>query len=489
MVMKNKLYKHLFIAVLTVSMMLSSCNDYLDFPPEGVVPSEDFFQTPEQAEQSVVAIYAHMRSWPMVAFAFIIMQEITSDNSIKGSAVGDASFINDFDRFTFTSNQFILNDYWGGRYQGINRANQAISNIPGIAMDESRKARLIGEAKFARAMFYFDLVRAFGDVPMPTSVENTQSESTMKRPREEVYALIIQDLQDAIASLPEQYGAGEIGRATVWSAHGLLAKVYLYRGEWDNVLAHTSPIISSGRFSLLENFYDVFRIENENSVESIFEIQASGVPGISDLGSQHSQVQGVRGENGFGWGFNLPSDDLIAAFDAAGDSERKEATVLMRGDVTPDGDLIEGVPAGQIEGVDQPRYNGKSYVPRAQQVPGISEGAEQNIRVLRYAEILLMDAEAKAQKGDAAGAAASLNIVRARVGLDPIGAPTVQDIWDERRLELAMEGDRFFDLVRTGQAAEVLGPLGFVAGKNEVFPIPQTMIDITDNAIEQNPNY
>jgi starch-binding outer membrane protein, SusD/RagB family len=486
--MKNKIYKPALIALLTFSMLFS-CDDYLDFPAESVVPSEEFFQTSDQAEQSVVAIYAHMRSWTMAAFPLIIMQEITSDNAIKGSAVGDASFINDFDFFTFTSNQFVLNDYWSGRYQGINRANQAISNIPNIGMDEGRKARLIGEAKFTRALFYFDLVRAFGDVPMPTSVENTLIESTVKKPKEEVYALILQDLQDAISVLPEQYAAGEIGRATVWSARGLLAKVHLYRGEWDNVLAQTSAIINSGRFSLIEDFYDVFRIENENGVESIFEIQSSAVPGIWELGSQYSEVQGVRGENGFGWGFNLPSDDLIAAFDAVGDTERKEATVLMQGDVTPHGDLIEGVPPGQIEGVDIPRYNGKSYVPRSQQVSGISSGSEQNIRVMRYAEVLLIDAEAKVQKGDLTGAATSLNLVRSRVGLDPIEAPTSQDIWDERRLELAMEGDRFYDLVRTGQAPTVLGPLGFVSGKNEVFPIPQNMIDITNNSVTQNPNY
>lgn len=478
------------IVVISITLVLPlSCDDYLDFPAEGVVPSEAFFQNADQAEQSVVAIYAHMRSWPMVGFAFVIMQEITSDNAVKGSAVGDASFINDFDRFQVTSNQFILNDYWSGRYQGINRANQAISNIPAIDMDEGRKAQLIGEAKFARAFFYFDLVRAFGDVPMPTSVENTQAESTRRTPAAEVYSLIISDLQDAVGVLPEQYGANMSGRATEWSARALLAKVYLYQEAWDEVLTQTSAIISSGRFSLLEDFYDVFRIENENSVESLFEIQAAGVPGIQDLGSQHSQIQGVRGENGFGWGFNLPSDDLIAAFDAAGDTERKEATILMRGDVTPDGDLIEGVPPGQLEGVVQPRYNGKSYVPRRNQVSGIYQGAEQNIRVLRYAEVLLMDAEARVNTGDVGGAATSLNQVRERAELDPIQAPTVQDVWNERRLELAMEGDRFFDLVRTGQASTVLGPLGFVAGKHEVFPIPQNMIDITEGEIEQNENY
>jgi len=481
---------HQATLILFLSLaLLCSCAGHLDFPPEGVVPSEEFFQTAAQAEQSVVAIYAQMRAWPMAGLAFVTLQEITSDNSVKGSAIGDASYITDFERFMFTPDQFLLNDYWSGRYQGINRANQAIGNIPAIAMDEGRKARLVGEAKFARAYFYFDLVRAFGDIPMPTTIENTQAQSTVRTPADEVYALIVQDLQDAIEVLPEQYPAGEVGRATVWAAHGLLAKVYLYRGEWDNVLDQTAAIINSGRFSLLEDFYEVFRIRNENSSESVFEVQSSGVAGIQELGSQYAQIQGVRGPNGFGWGFNVPSDDLIAAFDAAGDVERKKATILMRGDMTPDGDLIEGVPPGQLEGVIQPRYNGKAYVPRREQVSGIWEGAEQNIRVLRYAEILLIDAEAKIRLGDTGGAATSLNEVRMRAGLPSIDAPTLQDVWNERRLELAMEGDRFFDLVRTGQAATVLGPLGFQPGKNEIFPIPQNMIDITNNTIAQNPNY
>ena len=164
-------------------------------------------------------------------------------------------------------------------------------------------------------------------------------------------------------------------------------------------------------------------------------------------------------------------------------------TILYKDDVTEDGDKIEGVNAGELEGVNKPRYNGKSYVPRNRQINGVNEGSEQNIRVLRYAEVLLIDAEAKVRKGDIGGAATSLNLVRERVGLDPIDAPTLQDIWNERRLELAMEGDRFFDLVRTGQAATVLGPQGFVAGKNEVFPIPQVMIDVTNNALQQNNGY
>jgi starch-binding outer membrane protein, SusD/RagB family len=483
--------KHIiFLVAVLILLAPIGCSDYLDVDAEAVKPVDEFFQTEEDAVSAVNAIYARMRTWPMVAFAYVIIQEITSDNSIKGSAQGDASFINDFDKFTFTSTQGTFTDYWNGRYEGINLSNQVLSNIPDIEMNENLKARLLAEAKFTRALFYFDLVRAFGDIPMPTSVDNVLEASTVRTPKDEVYAQIIQDLTEAIEVLPDNYDAANIGRATKGAARGILSKVYLYRGEWDKAIEQTTAIISSNRYGLEDNFYNVFRIPYENGKESLFEIQASAIAGNADISnSQHSQVQGVRGTNGFGWGFNIPSDDLAAAFDAAGDEVRKKVTILYKGDVTEDGDVIEGVNAGELEGVNKPRYNGKSYVPRNRQVNGVNEGSEQNIRVLRYAEVLLIDAEAKVRKGDIGGAATSLNLVRERVDLDPIDAPTLQDIWNERRLELAMEGDRFYDLVRTGQAATVLGPQGFVSGKNEVFPIPQVMIDVTNNAIQQNNGY
>lgn len=482
--------KYIVLLVMLALLAPFGCSDYLDIDPEGEKPIEEFFLTEEDAVASVNAIYARMRTWPMVAFAYVIMQEITSDNSIKGSAQGDASFINDFDKFTFTSTQGTITDYWNGRYEGINLSNQVLSNVPEIEMNESLKSRLLGEAKFTRALFYFDLVRAFGDVPMPTSIDNVLEASTVRTPKDEVYALIIQDLTEAIDVLPDNYDAANTGRATKGAARGLLAKVYLYREQWDQVLEQTSAIISSNRYGLEDNFYNVFRIPFENGKESLFEIQATAMAGNADISnSQYSQVQGVRGTNGFGWGFNIPSDDLAAAFDAAGDEVRKKVTILYKDDVTQDGDKIEGVNAGELDGVNKPRYNGKSYVPRNRQISGVNEGSEQNIRVLRYAEILLIDAEAKVRKGDIGGAATSLNLVRERVELDPIEAPTLQDIWNERRLELAMEGDRFYDLVRTGQAATVLAPQGFVSGKNEVFPIPQVMIDVTNNAIQQNNGY
>ncbi|MBN9296711.1 MAG: RagB/SusD family nutrient uptake outer membrane protein [Filimonas sp.] len=474
--------------LVLLSTLLFSCKKYLDNNTEGKIPPSQFFKTADDAKQSVVAIYAKMRKWEMLAFAYVILQDITSDQSIKGGTQGDASFINDYDRFAFTSTEGQINDYWIGRYQLINLCNQAISNIPGITMDEALKARLVAEAKFARATFYFDLVRAYGDVPMPTSVDNAASAALIRTPKDQVYAQIVKDLQDAVQVLPDAYTGAEIGRATKGAARGYLAKVFMYQKQWDKVLEQTSAIISSGRYSLEPDFYQLFRIPHENGVESIFEVQCFAVAGNADLSnSQYSQVQGVAGTNGFGWGFNAPSDSLARAFDAAGDTIRKRVTILYRGQVTQDGDLIEGTTA--MEGVTVPRYNGKSYVPRSRQVPGVNEGAEQNVRKMRYAEILLIDAEAKINKGDVPGAAASLKLVRDRVKLPYIAAPTLQQIWNERCLELAMEEDRFFDLVRTDQATTVLGPLGYKANKNNVFPVPQTVIDVTNGVIKQNPGY
>ncbi len=481
-----KTYKSIF-SILVVSLILSltACKDYLDFEPEGQLPAKGFFEKPEDAIKGVNSIYAHLRAWEMVSFAYIIMQEIPSDNAIKGSETGDASFINDYDQFTYTPNQFVLNDYWRGRYRGINLANQCITNIPKIQMDEAMKARLLGEAKFLRALIYFDLVRAFGDIPMPLSVP-VGPEIYVRTPKTEVYKQIEKDLLDAAAVLPTTYGAADKGRATSGSAKGLLAKVYLYLQDYNKANEMATDVINSGVYSLEPDFYKVFRVETENGPESVFEIQCNEVEGQWDLSfCQHSEVQSVRGQ--WGWGFNIPTDNLIAAFDNAGDEIRKRVTVLFRGDTTPDGDVIQGVAA--LEGVEgTPRYNGKAYYPSWRQVFG-PYGAGQNVRVLRYAEILLIAAEARVRLGDVSGAAQALNLVRQRVGLAPINNPTLDDILRERRLELAMEGDRFFDLVRTGKAAEVLGPLGFTPGKNEVFPIPQQQIELSEGKLTQNPGY
>src|SRR5690606_5984209 len=242
-------------------------------------------------------------------------------------------------------------------------------------------------------------------------------------------------------------------------------------------------------YSLFPSFEGLFRVENENNQESIFEIQAElilGNPAASN--SQYSQVQGVRGTVA-GWGFNVPTDDLAAAFEPG--DPRRDATIIFRGETTPQGDAIP--PTG-----DNPMYNQKSYVPFSQIIAGYTEGSQQNIRWLRYADVLLMNAEANNELGNPAPALEALEQVRARArGGDPSILPEVtttdqnelrQAIWHERRVELAMEFDRYFDVIRQGRGEEVFGPLGWQP-HNEVWPIPQREIDLSAGVLEQNPGY
>ncbi len=470
--------------VLALSGLYSCKEDFLDVDPQGQPRSEDFFVTPEHAVQAVNAIYGNLREWKLAAFANLAVTNIASDNADKGSDPGDATFMNDFDNFTFTSTQFILNDYWSGQYQGINLTNQALANIPNISMDQQLQQRLLAEAKFLRAHHYFNLVRAFGDVPLITRPPQTGEElNPVRAPKEQVYQQIMTDLQEAAAVLPANYNAANVGRATKGAALTLLAKVNLYQKNWQQVLDLTNQVMGMG-YSLTPNYYDVFRISGENNSESIFEVQAQTLPGNCGASNiQWAEVQGVRGQ--FGWGFAIPSEDLVNAYEAY--DVRKDATILFRGETTPEGDKIR-------EDAPNPYYNQKAYVPSFVS-RDCGYGKDQNMRILRYAEVLLMHAEAANELGMTAEALNSLNKVRVRAELDPIESATQQElrnmIWQERRVELALEGDRFFDLVRQGRAAEVLQAAGkqFTKGKNEVYAIPQSQIDLSGGTLTQNPGY
>jgi hypothetical protein len=259
------------------------------------------------------------------------------------------------------------------------------------------------------------------------------------------------------------------------------------------VLNYTTQVMALG-YSLFPNYEKQFRIENENNSESIFEIQANYDANNADLSNcQYSQTQGNRDANA-GWGFNVPTEDLVNAFETG--DPRLQGSVMIAGTVTPEGDAVPLPSAGAPS-----RYNMKSYVPFALAVVD-NQGADQNKRVLRYAEVLLMNAEANNELGNSADALASLEMVRARARSNSaspattLPAVTTTDqatlrttIWHERRVELAMEFDRFFDLVREGQAPAKLGPKGFKEGINEIFPIPQTQIDLSGGTLVQNPGY
>lgn len=485
----EKIMKRLFIPCICLAFFACT-KDFLEVPREAQQPAEEFFVNQEDAVEAVNKMYAHQTGFDLVGFPHLAIFQLTSDDSDKGSNPGDAAFLNDYVNFTFSSTAFSIDGYWTGQFQGINYANQALANIPAIAMDAELKDRLLAEAQFFRAFHYFNLVRVFGGVPIYDGLpEGSIEERDYNIPRntvDEVYELIRSDFTQAAANLPISYGATEIGRATKGAATGFLAKVALYRNDFAQALSLTEEVAGMG-YDLFPDYYQFFRPANEYNVESLFEIQSTA-DGNCESASQYGQVQGVRGQ--FGFGFNFPTEDLVNAYEE-GDI-RRDATILFVGETTPEGDLIT---AG--DNPDNPiRYNQKVYVPEASfRRNNCVDNADINIKVLRYAEILLINAEANNELGNTAAALASLNRVRARAGLEAV---TITDqgqlraaIWRERRVELALEGDRFFDLVRQGRAAEVLQASGtqFTAGVNEILPIPANQISLSQGVLEQNPGY
>lgn len=472
--------KKILYSALALTILWSCSDDYLNMNREDQIPVEQFFQDEDDAVAATNAMYANLRSWEVASFASFIVT-IASDNAEKGSSPGDAAFFNDINNFTFTSSAFIVNDYWKGQWRGVNLANQVITNVPGIDMDENLKNRLLGEARFMRALHYFNLVRTYGGVPVYDGLPADGNYNIPRNTTQEVYDLIVGDLTFAAANLPTSYDETNVGRATMGAAKAYLAKVYMYQQNFTQALSLTNEVMGMG-YDLLDDFYSVFRIANENSVESVFEAQATYVDGNCGFSnSQYSETQGVRGQ--FGWGFNVPTQDLADFFEAG--DVRRDATIIFRGETTPEGDFIN-------EEGDNPMYNQKSYVPSGL-IGNCASGSEQNIRLMRFAEVLLINAEAAIETGNATQALTSLNRIRNRAGLADFDSadPTAikNAIWRERRAELAMEGDRFWDVVRQGRGSEVFGPLGFASGKNEVFPIPYDAINLSNGVLSQNAGY
>ncbi len=488
----SDLKKAFIILLIPVMSVVTGCKkSFLDVPPQAQTPSQQFWQSQDDATKAVNAMYANLRSWTEVAFAPIAVESMGSDDTEKGSDAGDATYMNDFDNFTATSTEGQLSDFWNGRFQEINLCNQVLDNIPNISMDAALKSRYLMEAKFIRAYSYFRLVRAFGDVPLRLHVPKDATEYNIPRnPKAAVWTAIEQDLNDA-AALPATYSGADVGRATKGAALALHAKVAMYQAKWADVKTYTDMVISSGTYSLFPNFEKLFRTENENCSESVFEIQCALIPGNAGAStSQYSQVQGVRSVTGGGWGFNIPTPNLVSEFEPG--DPRLNGTIIFRGSTTVEGDVIPST-------TPNPMYNYKSYVPFAMYVSGFNEGCQQNIRVIRYADVLLMNAEANNELGNTAPALTSLNLVRARARAGNaaiLPAVTLTDktalrnaIWHERRVELAMEFDRYFDVIRQGRAAAVFGPKGWTANKNEVWPVPQSEIDLGVGIITQNPGY
>ncbi|MGE8291516.1 MAG: RagB/SusD family nutrient uptake outer membrane protein [Sphingobacterium sp.] len=473
----NKLY----IAIaLSAGLTLHSCKDskFLDVPSKENVEAEDS-GTVYTPEQFVNGVYGMFTDWDY-AFSFLGITEMISDNADKGSSAtdsgGDKLLL---DNLTYTSTAGSFQSMWARWYKSIGRATRAIEYTESYGLtDEAYKNRLIGEARFLRALNYFYLVRGWGDVPI-------QERDYIKRePAAEVYAHIEADLQFAIDNLPikSAYAAKDLGRATKGAAQGLLSKVYLYQSKWQQAAELAKTVINSGGYSLESDYAKIWRLEGENGPESLFEWQARG-SSIAHGIKQYSQVQAPRGGAvALGWGFNIPSQNLLDAFNAEKDDIRRDATIIFRGETLYDGRLIDS-------GVENPMYNEKAY----SSANGGAEHTDKNVRYLRLGEIYLILAEAANELGNSNEALDALNIIRTRVKLPKITttdqAQLRQLIWKERRLELAFEHDRWFDLVRTKQAkAAMTGNGKTFQDKMLLFPIPENQ-RIQTPEMPQNPGW
>tara|TARA_R110000765_G_scaffold153215_3_gene256091 strand:+ start:311 stop:1732 length:1422 start_codon:yes stop_codon:yes gene_type:complete len=465
------------IYVLLATFLLAGCDDFVE-EVEVVAPTAEESGEVFTPTQFITGVYGRHTDFSY-AFAYLGITEIISDNADKGSSPTDTGTDKHLlDGLTYTSTSPSFRDMWTQWYKTIGRATLAIEYTEDYEpINESLRQRLIGEAKFLRALNYFWLVRGFGDVPI-------QEVNLVDRaPVSEVYAYIEQDLIDAAASLPAKgdYAVADIGRATRGAAQGLLAKVYLYEKKWQQAADMANTVINSGDYALEPDYATVWRASTENGPESLFELQARGEI-IAHGIQQYSQTQGARGPSGWGWGFNTPSEDLLNAFNEAGDTVRRDATIIFAGETLFDGREVSS-------SVENPRYNEKAY---SSANPGAGE-SDKNIRILRYAEILLIEAEALNELGQSAAALTPFNEVRERVNLPDITTTDQgglrQMIWNERRLELAFEHDRWFDLIRTGQAESVMTALGLpFSEKNKLFPIPNDQL-IQTPEMTQNPGW
>jgi hypothetical protein len=470
---------YLFILFLGL-LFITGCDDnsFLDVDSQETVEAEDSddVYTPEMF---VNGVYGMFTDWDY-AFSYLGITEIISDNADKGSSTTDTGTDKDLlDNLTYTSSSASIEAMWEHWYKSIGRATQAIEYTEDYGLeDEEYEARLIGECKFLRALNYFYLVRGWGGVPI--QAVDLEDRATVS----EVYDYIENDLLDAIDGLPlkSEYDDDDLGRATKGAAQALLSKVYLYQEEWQNAYDYAMDVFNSDEYILESDYSVLWRESSENGDESIFEFQARGESTAHGI-QQYSQTQGARGTTGWGWGFNVPSDDLYNEYLEEGDTIRMNATIIFAGETLWDDRYVS-------DAVDNPMYNEKAY---SSANAGASD-TDKNIRYLRLGEIYLILAESANELGLTSEALSALNNIRERVGLDDI-TNTNQDnlrdaIWHERRLELAFEHDRWFDLNRTGEAAEVMQALGkpYVEGQHELLPIPAEQL-IETPGMEQNPGW
>lgn len=519
-----------------------SCSDFLDEPILGQQDLENYFSSEDECKSIITGCYQTLGydDWWQI-YKFYNAVDMCTDDEWMGNTTQDPGEYRDLAHYsgnTVNAGNSCQN-FWQYRYKGIARCNLAIEKIPSVQFnDTTLRNRYVAEARFLRGFQYFDLVKNFGGLPIVTSALTmpTDIQGITRSSVADTYAFIEEDFKYAIAHLPKkaEYASEDLGRATSGAAKGFLAKVYLYQEKYKEAEALLQDLCCRGsyagntpEYSLMTNFADVWSIDHNNNEESLFEIQTNSDL-TYNLGNRLPVVVASRDDSGWSWG--MPTSHLENAYIAADDEIRLRYTILHDGQTDVPGDPTWNEENPYVISASKHksgRANFKLYIPKDKRPePFDAPHIPLNYRLLRYADVLLMYAEVENALGNDSEARWALNKVRSRVELPEVTA-SGNELRDairlERRLELAFEGQRLFDLRRwtddNGKKAiqNVMGPNGsfvrynleestdtyettnqqensnkgytFVEGRDELFPIPNSEITISGGSIEQNPGY
>jgi hypothetical protein len=492
------------LLIIVSTLLFMSCSDtFLDKYKLGALSTASFFQTEGDAFQSVVAAYSDLKDYRYDRTIWYF-GDVLSDDATMGGSAADTQGSALMESYNYDASYYFVANRWQICYRGITKANEAIDGI--TAMDDAifktqNKQQLLGEALFLRAFYYHELVKAYGDVPLLTHTATIADKTMTRTPAAKVYAQIEKDLTDAASMLPSRADvnwSNYAGRATKGAANAMLSRVYLFDKKYAECKIACEAVFNDAfHYDLLPNYADEFTLANEDSKESLFEIEFWSSPLGASGGTLTSIGNGMvtysMPDNVGGWACNIPRVDLAKAFISEGDSIRKHACLLTTDTLK----AIENMGKDYVQPSLNPTgyFNKKYYLGPKERNPyakTVWSAEPTNVRVLRLSEVYLNYAEALANiGGNDATAQIYLNKVRTRVHLLPknhSGATLLSDILLERRLEFAGEGHRFWDVVRTGNAVTEFSDKGtFNPTKNSLLPIPLAEITASNGTITQNP--
>jgi len=497
----------LYIIPVVLVLGYVSCRKTLYKEPLAQLDTDVNYITADDARRAITATYAQAAgnnwccSYIGTGYMHWVLGNVASDDTDKGGESGsDQLYAQQIQLFNIPADNDATRFAYQVEYVGVRRANLALENVPNINMEAPLRDRYLAEAKFMRAWYYSNLVRTFGDVPLVLSSQVESTDMT-RTPKAQIYEQIIKDFTEAAAALPKasQYPAADHGRATQGAAQAYLGKAYLYLKDYTKAEEWFGKVIASNEYALHTDYLEMFLRVGETSKEHIFLVKY-----LNDQGAQPANNNnigttfGSRARNG--WGFNLPTKDFADAFEPG--DPRLNQSVYKNGDVMPDG-LVANV-GNSTTGFLAKKY----YVPEYEKVQGSLQAGRDDI-YMRLGKVYLWYAEAANEIGKTTEALKYLNEVRkrARQGNNAV-LPDVtvtdknalrQAIWKEQRVEFGQEYERFFELVRQGRAGQVLRAYaakystakgqGFRDGVNEVFPLPQSEINLSKGKIAQNPGY